>query len=333
MIHRSPAVLIAALSLAPLLIPAAAHAQMSRDEPAGFERVNRPNSVDIHAEYDTSNATIPLDQVHTLLPRDAIPALTDPELVAIDDASYLSGADRVIVVTVQGETVGVPLKVLNFHEVANMTVGGEPVAATYCPLCDSATVISRRVDLGAGETEVLEFGVSGALYNSNVLMYDRAHKGLWSQLALRAVTGPYAGRELSHLPVRIVTLDALRAAHPGVMIVSDATGHDRPYAGNPYEGYFERDALLVPVASHGDELPAKTLGLGIKADDAAYFVPVDAIGERFVVETELGAVVASASDAGIMVVRAPTGVHTVQSFYYAFSAFHPETEIVTDSQD
>lgn len=330
MIHRTPTAALAAL----LFITPLAQAQMSHDKPDGFNQVNRPGSVDIESEYDTSGATIPLDEVHTLLPRDAIPALTDPKLITIGEASYLSGDDRVMAVTVGGETVGVPIKILNFHEVANMTIGGEPVAATYCPLCDSATVISRRVETDGGETEVLEFGVSGALYNSNVLMYDTAHKALWSQLAMKAVTGPYAGRELEHLPVRIVTLDALRDEHPGAMVLSNDTGHTRPYDRNPYESYFANDEhVMVDVASHGDTLPKKTLGLGIKAGGKSYFVPERAITERFVIRTPEGEVVAVPSDAGVMVVRAPDGVRTVQSFYYAFSAFHPETEIVEKSAE
>ena len=307
---------------------------MSHDGPDGFNQVNRPGSVDIESEYDTSGATIPLDEVHTLLPRDAIPALTDPKLITIGEASYLSGDDRVMAVTVGGETVGVPIKILNFHEVANMTIGGEPVAATYCPLCDSATVISRRVETDEGETEVLEFGVSGALYNSNVLMYDTTHKALWSQLAMNAVTGPYAGRELEHLPVRIVTLDALRDEHPGAMVLSNDTGHTRPYDRTRTNRTSPTTSMSWSMSRPTATLcPKRRSGSASRPAGSPTSSPERAITERFVIRTPEGDVVAVPSDAGVMVVRAPDGVRTVQSFYYAFSAFHPETEVVEKSAE
>jgi len=299
-----------------------------------FKTMKRPGSVDIATEYDLSNLTIPQDQIHTLLPRDAIPALTDPELIALDAATYLKDEDRIIDVTVGSESVAVPLKILNFHEVSNFTISGKPVAATYCPLCDSVTLVSRTVTNADGKTEVLEFGVSGALYNSNVLMYDRTHKALWSQLGLKAVSGPMAGTALDLLPVKIIPWSQFKSEHPEGQVISIETGHDRPYDGNPYQRYFDnQDYLMVPIASHGDALPKKTLGLGIKANDESYFVAADTIGERFVINTKLGKVVAVSTEAGVQVVSAPNEVQTVQSFYYSFSAFHPDTKVLTDSAE
>ncbi len=299
-----------------------------------FKTMNRPGSVDIATEYDLSNLTIPKNEIHTLLPRDAIPALTDPELIALDAATYLNDEDRIIDVTVGDESVAVPLKILNFHEVSNFTISGKPVAATYCPLCDSVTLVSRTVTNADGKTEILEFGVSGALYNSNVLMYDRTYKALWSQLGLKAVSGPMAGTALDLLPVKIIPWSQYKSEHPNGQTISIDTGHDRPYDGNPYERYFDdQDYLMVPLASHGDTLPKKTLGLGIKASGESYFVAADTIGERFVVETKLGKVIAVSTEAGVQVISAPNAVQTVQSFYYSFSAFHPNTKVLTDSAE
>ena len=157
---------------------------------------------------------------------------------------WLEPDDRVIMVEIDGEVLAAPFKILNYHEVVNDRVGGEPVAATYCPLCDSATVISREVTHD-GKTQTLEFGVSGALYNSNVLMYDRTHKGLWSQLAMKAVTGPMAGTQLDHLPVRVLPWSAFLAEYPEARVVSRETGHQRPYERSAYQRYFSDDALMV----------------------------------------------------------------------------------------
>lgn len=300
-----------------------------------FQQVRRPGSVDLDAEYNLSNLDIPRDEIHTLLPRDAIPALTDPKRQDSSDAKWLPADARIIVVRVNEEVLGVPLAVLDWHEIVNTTVGGEPIAATYCPLCDSATIFNRRVDLPAeGEAEpksvVLEFGVSGALYNSNVLMYDRRDKGLWSQLGMHAVSGPLAGTALDMLPVEIISFAQFKTVHPKAPIVSNETGHQRNYGQSPYESYFARDGLMVPVNGVGDALPRKTLGVGVATDDRAWFVPEDVCRDGYTLETPAGEVRITADDAGVRVLSAPEGVRTAQTFYYSWSAFYPGTEVVRE---
>ena len=316
------------VTVAGLFLALTAPFALSQDEPE-FHQVNRPGAVVLAEEYDTSDAKIPLDEVHTLLPRDAIPALTDPKTESAEKAGeWLEDGDRIIVVGANGQTLGVPVRILMFHEVANVTVGGEPMAASYCPLCDSATVFSRTVRVGKTKTEVLEFGVSGALFNSNVLMYDRAHKGLWSQIAMKAVTGPMAGTALSTQPVQIVRFDKFREAHPDAKLVSRETGHQRPYTGDPYAGYFGSDRLLVPVKHVGDAMGKKTLGVGVSYEGKAWFVPAKVIGDGVTIETGAGPVRVEASDAGIDVVEAPEGVQTAQAYYYSWSAFYPDTAVI-----
>ncbi|HBS29550.1 MAG TPA: hypothetical protein DEB06_08900 [Phycisphaerales bacterium] len=313
--------------------------------PEGFRRVQRPGSVDIETEYNLAGLTIPKEQIHTLLPRDAIPALTDPKTQKAEDAAWLPDDARVIEVVVGNDVLGVPLRVLDWHEIVNTTVGGEPIAATYCPLCDSATVFSRRITPSAvaGAAEggsgskpspvVLEFGVSGALYNSNVLMYDRKDKGLWSQLGMHAISGPLAGTALEMLPVEVVSFAAFKKAHPGAKIVSNDTGHTRDYSRSPYDSYFKDEKLMVPVAGVGDALPRKTLGVGIAVGEGdaakAWFVPVEGIPQNGLeVTLPEGKVMLSRSDAGVAVTSAPKGVRTAQTFYYSWSAFYPGTKVI-----
>lgn len=340
--RRKPAV---SLVLAGMALTAGAAAQSPGREQSGppgaqsraaegeeFRRVQRRGSVDIETEYNLTGLAIPKDQIHTLLPRDAIPALTDPKTQPAAEASWLPDDARMIQVVIGEDVLGVPLRVLDWHEVVNTTVGGQPVAVTYCPLCDSATVFSRKVKAAGGGEEVLEFGVSGALYNSNVLMYDRKYKALWSQLGMRAVSGPLAGTSLDMLPVAVVSFAAFKQAHPAAKVVSRDTGHERDYSRSPYEAYFKNDRLLVPVANVGEALPRKTLGVGIAVGDAqearAWFVPVDAIGEGRTIDTPAGKVQLARSDAGVSVVQAPPGVRTAQTFYYSWSAFYPQTQVV-----
>jgi len=269
------------------------------------------------------------DQIKVLLRPDSIPSLTDPEMETMQQAStWLEPSDRVVVVGQGGEAIASPIRVLNWHEIFNMTVGGEPLAVTYCPLCDSASVFSRRVE-HEGEEIVLEFGTSGALYNSNVLMYDRTTEGLWSQVGLKCVSGPLAGTMLEHRPLRMMTFGEFRLRHAGGKVVSRETGYRRDYDANPYETYFaDPDRLLVEVPDQGDALPRKTLGLGVFAAGDSWFVTIDALGDGFTLETALGAVRARAGEAGVEVLEAPVGAQTVQTFYYAWSAFHPQTEVV-----
>jgi len=296
-----------------------------------FRRVQRPGSVDLSSEYDLEGLTIPRDEIHTLLPRDAIPALTDPKTLTAEGSKWLDSKDRVILVQVKGERYGVPLDILDWHEIVNTTVGGEPIAVTYCPLCDSATVISRRVTPAGDDQKpiVLEFGVSGALYNSNVLMYDRTHKGLWSQLGMAAVSGPLAETQLDMMPVRLMPFGEIRKRWPSTPIVSTQTGHNRAYGRSAYERYFANDKLMVPVREHADELPAKTLGIGISLDGNAWFVSVKSIGdEGYSLKTPKGTVQIARNAAGVEVRDAPQEIKSAQTFYYAWTAFYPHSQVL-----
>ncbi len=325
-----------ALALSALALAGAAQPEPAPTDDDGFHRVQRPGSVDLATEYDLTNLSIPEGEIHTLLPRDAIPSLTDPRLVPISEGDWLAETDRVISVVIGDEAVAAPFKILNFHEIVNMTVGGEAVAATYCPLCDSATLVSRIVptgetdDQGEPETITLDLGVSGALYNSNVLMYDRQTMGLWSQLAMRAVSGPLAGTPMTHLPLRVVSWRAFKSEHPDGKVVSRDTGYQRPYDRVAYAGYFATDDLMVPVRGVGDAIDKKkTLGLGVLSEGQAWFIPSDVIGDRYELSTPAGPVIARATDAGVEVLSAPEGVHTAQTYYYSWSAFNPDVTVLT----
>lgn len=298
-----------------------------------FHRVRREGAVVIREEYDTSDLRIPVGEIHELLPRDAIPALTDPKLEDARYVSWLRPDDRVIEVTVGEEAVALPLRVMEWHEVANIVVGGEPIAATYCPLCDSVTVFSRRVQRrtkdGTIKDEVLEFGVSGALYNSNVLLYDRTEKALWSQLSMQAVSGPRAGYKLKHRPVRVVTFEQFKSKHFSGKVVSKDTGHDRDYSGVGFEEYMQSPELAVPVAGVGDAMPPKTLGVGILSGDESWFIPVSQIEGYLVLQTRAGEVTLRSSRGGVIVLDAPEGTRTAQTFYFSWSAFYPQTRVLT----
>lgn len=190
------------------------------------------------------------------MPRDGLPVLDDPRVITAGEADdinrrergkYLVPHDRVIGVTWGSFSRAYPLRVLNWHEVVNDTLGHEPVAVTYNPLCDAAVVYSRR----AGP-EVLSFGFSGLLLNSNSLMYDRRphHRGesLWSQLLGRAVSGPAAGTMLPVLPCAVVSWETWRDQHPDTTVLAPDPAFRSRYKREPYQVYFAGEALRFPVA-------------------------------------------------------------------------------------
>jgi hypothetical protein len=198
------------------------------------------------------------------VPKDGIPALVDPPVSSAAELAeaaarsrrgkYLVDSDRVIGVEIAGAARAYPLRLLVWHEVANDVLGGRAIAVTYNPLCDSAVVFDRRV---GGET--LTFGVSGLLFNSNLLMYDRrataAAESLWSQLLLRAVTGPAAaaGTRLEALPCALTTWGEWRVARLDTTVVVPEPGKGSKYKREPYVSYFGSDSLRFPVALPPDE--------------------------------------------------------------------------------
>ncbi len=285
---------------------------------------------DLIAEYDLADPLIEIDDLLApgFIGRDGIPAITDPEMRPAADTGYPSDDARVVAVRIGDDAAAFPLGILNWHEIVNTEVGGTPIAVTYCPLCDSASVFDRRLETEGG-VETLEFGVSGLLYNSNVVMYERGTMGLWSQVLMRAVTGPHSGRSLEHLPVRVTSFAEFKREHPEGRVQSVDTGHRRPYERNPYASYFENETEVFHAFEHDDRLPPKELGLGIRAGATSVFVTSAAARDAPVtVPTELGPVVVRSAPEGMRVELLPEGASAVQTFYHSWAAFHPQTEII-----
>lgn len=201
---------------------------------------------------------------------DAIPSLdapraTTPERVRlmseVEKGKYVVPGDKVIGVEVNGEARCYPLRVLNWHEIVNDTLGGVPIAVTYNPLSAGIAVFDRRVG-----DETLTFGVSGLLLASNLLMYDRrpdaAGESLWSQLQARAVTGPAAAarRTLTLVPSALSRYDAWIARYPGTSVLAPVEGETDRYPRDVYGTYFASETLKYPVdpMPPADSLPPKT---------------------------------------------------------------------------
>ena len=171
------------------------------------------------------------------VPRDGIPPLDDPMFESIADAdTWLEEVQPVVALEINDEARAYPLAILTWHEIANDTLGGVPVSVTFCPLCNSAVVFDRRV----GDA-TLDFGVSGNLRNSDLVMWDRQTESWWQQLTGEGIVGTYAGYQLDFVPAQIVSWADFKAAFPDADVLSRDTGHSRSYGRNPYAGYDRAD--------------------------------------------------------------------------------------------
>lgn len=187
-------------------------------------------------------ALVPDSALVEVLSPDRIPSIDDPKFVAPEEASrWLADREPVVALTLGGEARAYPAQILTWHEIVNDVVAGKAVAVTYCPLCNSAVAFDREVD-----GRILEFGTSGKLYKSALVMYDRKTDSLWTQFEGRAIQGPLTGTRLASLPVQMLSFGEWRKENPHGLVLSRETGYVRPYGENPYEQY---DSKQGPYSS------------------------------------------------------------------------------------
>jgi hypothetical protein len=158
---------------------------------------------------------------------------------------------------INGDARAYPLFILVWHEIVNDRVGDVPVAVTYCPLCYTNQVFERIID----RTEV-EFGTSGKLYNSNLLMYDRLTESYWSQALGIAVTGELTGMQLKTVPFDVITWGDWKKLHPDTLVLTTDTGYLRSYATDPYGNYYTDPRIIFPVDNQDDRMHPKEIILG-----------------------------------------------------------------------
>lgn len=276
-------------------------------------------------------------------PKDGIPALVKPDTVSLQKTDFIEPTDRVVAVSIGGESRVYPLKILIWHEAINDTLNGIPIVVTYCPLCDSALVFHRE-----SGGKVREFGISGLLYQSNVLLYDRQsnprEESLWSQLAMRAVTGPTAeqGLRLELIDSSLTTFHTRSSLHPESTIISDRTGYNRPYRQQAYTDYFATDQLMFPVVGRTYRRPDlknkdRIVLVSLGSKQKAYAVPdiMQATGRT--VEDTLGDMKIrlqgspDSRDIQVEPVAGPNAalpsLKRAYMFWFAFDAFYSAAEL------
>jgi hypothetical protein len=232
---------------------------------------------------DFCQTTVNLAEVRSGGPRkDGIPAITNPQMETVEQASaWLNPQSPVIVVEVEGEARAYPQAILMWHEIANDEVGGVPLSITFCPLCNSSIVFDRRV----GEA-VLEFGVSGLLRKSDMVMYDRQTDSWWQQFTGEGIVGQYAGQSLTLVPSQVVGFGQFVARYPEGLVMSRETGYSRSYGMNPYRNYDEGDPFLFS-GNLDRRLPTmeRVLAVRVKGQPVAY--PFSVLSEQKVINDEV----------------------------------------------
>lgn len=218
---------------------------------------------------------------------EGIPALDRAPTVAASEADYLDPEEPVFGIVLGGEARAYPLRILDWHEMANDVLGGVPFSLAYCTLCGSGIAYGARVP----GHDALDFGSSGFLMRSNKLMVDRQTRTLWNQFTGRPVLGPLASEELKLevLPSVVTRWKTWRERHPETTVLSLETGHQRPYhPGAAYAGYFASDRTMFPVRRARDELPQKERIFGIERDGVAVAYPMPALLTEGVVNDRVG---------------------------------------------
>jgi hypothetical protein len=283
--------------------------------------------------FDLSQASVPISAIERGgPPKDGIPAIDRPRFVNAAGAK-LADEDRVLGIAREGIVRAYPVRILNWHEVVNDQFGPKPVVVTYCPLCGTGMAFEPPE-----ETRATGFGVSGLLFNSDVLLYDRATQSLWSQILSKAISGPLKGRVLPSVPLSHTSWVDWRRRHPGTQVLSTVTGYERDYGRDPYAGYDRVPRLIFDVQHRDGRHPLKEWVLGLRINGTAKAYPFSVLervvdragtlqdkvgGHRLTIRYDRVHRTAEAVDeqgrplAGIL------------AFWFAWVAFHPETEVLS----
>lgn len=283
--------------------------------------------------FDFSKHSIPVEEIISGgPPKDGIPALVAPKFIPAAKATYLKEDDRVLALADGKEAKAYPIKILNWHEVVNDTINGRPVVISYCPLCGTGMAFESMIN-----GKKLTFGVSGLLYNSDVLMYDHQTESLWSQIKQEAVTGYMTGARLQPIFLIHTTWAEWRKEHLDTQVLSTDTGYFRDYSRDPYEGYISSHRIWFPVGRRDERYGSKEWVLGVVINGSAKAYPFTELAKRLgeFTDTLNGRALRihfdSQSQTAFITDDQGKPIPSVTGFWFAWYAFHPDTEVYKSS--
>ena len=289
--------------------------------------------------------SVPLSEITSGGPgKDGIPALDHPGFLPVAKTTFLRPQEPVISLVVRGDARAYPLQILIWHEIVNDRVGGIPVTVTFCPLCNTSIVFDRRL-----RGRVLDFGTSGNLRNSDLVMYDRQTESWWQQFGGKAIVGDLTGATLRQLPAQILSWREFQRQHPAGKVLSRDTGFARSYGSNPYTGYDDvKTPPFFPAANTNDKrLQPKERVVFIERGKDAVVVPFSVLAKRNPIRVTVGGHklvvsyrkgVSSALDSANISAGRDTGSAQVfengklvpfdEPFWFSVAAFRPHVTIV-----
>ncbi len=288
-----------------------------------------PSVVEITTDYEGAKID-PVKLLRGCPVKDCIPSIDEPEFETLAEAdTWLNDDDRVFGLVYNGVEKAYPQRILNWHEIVNDTVGGDPVGITFCPFCGTAVAFIRKVN---GETTT--FGVSGYLYNSDLIMYDRKEGNLWQQLTLEAIIGPAARRneELQWVGVSTTDWAYWKKQHPHTQVLSKPKNFIRDYDRYPYGSYEENSEVRFGAEVTDKRLHPKDIVYGVVVNDQAKAYPLTKLELQPNFQDKIGQV-------SVMINYAIDGTMTVtnvatkeqykvqRSFWFAWAVFNPGTDL------
>lgn len=276
--------------------------------------------------------SIPLNEILSGGPsKDGIPSIDSPSFVDISDADlFLKDSSVGLGIIYKGEKRFYPYQILVWHEIVNDTIAGDSILVTYCPLCATGVAYERLID---GKPTF--FGVSGKLWQSNLLMYNRSdnreNESLWSQVLGEAVLGEFTGTLLTIVPSDTVLYGQWKKKHPETVVLSRDTGVTRAYGTDPYEDYYTDDTVSFGATFNDDRLHPKEFVLGVEVNGKfkAYHSP--ALPKGTTNDNFAGKIVTiEKSDIGevkMFIDEDKTPLPYIGGFWFSWLAVHPETEL------
>lgn len=294
------------------------------------------DSMDTFLETDGVRHSIPLEEILSGgPPKDGIPSIDDPYFVPVAQVPvWLDSAGEGISLIIDDVERFYPFQVLVQHEITNDQINGKKVLVTYCPLCKTGVVFDPTV-----RGVQVEFGVSGKLWNSNLLMYDRSgedNESLWSQISGEGVVGPATGEKLPIILSDIVTLDAFAVAHPQGEVIVGENGREGRYTAIPYGGDLNDIDPIFPVNHKDDRLDENAFILGVEENGHFKAYHVDAVEEVGEVHDTFGDAMIIArfeeEEGAVRIYKvatdgAQTRIQVIPSFWFSWVAVHPETQL------
>ncbi len=281
--------------------------------------------------FDLNSLTIDQTEVFSGGPgRDGIPSIDKPKFIKPSDVNFLLPDDMIISLTQDGITKAYPIRILIWHEIANDTINGKAITVTYCPLCATGMVFDRIID---GKEK--SFGVSGLLYRSDVLMYDRETMSLWSQLGMKGVSKDAIGKKLKWLPSEHLTWAAWRQKYPNGSVLSTDTGFNRQYASQAYERYFASKNVMFPVPKFRDELEDKSKVIGIIIDGVAKAYPLKLLKQKLTIKDvvskkEININYNTKTKLVTITDKTNTVIPSVEAYWFAWQGFYPATLVTLE---